>query len=70
MTRKWLWWAWPAFLLAFLVGFAVLEGIAFEYLWTIGQKWPLSLVLWGMVVGGLSVHFFWNWNPKKGDTNG
>ncbi len=41
-----------------------------RYVWTIGQKWPLSLVLWGLVIGGLSVHFFWNWCPALGSSNG
>lgn len=34
-----------------------------RFVWSVGQKWPLSLVLWGMLIGGLSVHFFWNWCP-------
>jgi hypothetical protein len=80
MRGKWLWWAWPVWLLLIVVSFSVLEGIAFEYaadgptlsrfIWTIGQKWPLSLVLYGMLFGGLAVHFFWNWDPSKGDKNG
>lgn len=66
-------WVWVVWLLAIMVSFAVLEGYAFRhpdrqntlsrFVWTIGQKWPLSLVLWGMLVGGLSVHFYWNWAP-------
>ncbi len=56
-----------------LLWFAYFEHRAFAYpdrqntlsrfIWTVGQKWPLSLVLWGMLIGGLSVHFFWNWCP-------
>jgi hypothetical protein len=34
-----------------------------RFVWNIGQKWPLSLVVWGMLIGGLSVHFYWNWCP-------
>ena len=64
---------WIIFLLAIVVGFTVLEAYAFKhperentlsrFVWSVGQKWPLSLVLWGMLIGGLSVHFFWNWCP-------
>ncbi len=56
-----------------LLWFAYFESRAFKhpekqntlsrFIWTVGQKWPLSLVLWGMLIGGLSVHFFWNWCP-------
>lgn len=34
-----------------------------RYVWTIGQKWPLSIWLMGWVCGGLAVHFFWSWCP-------
>jgi len=65
--------AWIIWLLLIVISFTVLETYAFKYpqrqltlsrfVWGIGQKWPLSLVLWGMLIGGLSVHFFWNWCP-------
>lgn len=65
--------AWIIWLLVIVVSFTVLEAYAFKhperentlsrFVWTVGQKWPLSLVLWGMLIGGLSVHFYWNWNP-------
>lgn len=32
-----------------------------RYMATIGQKFPLSI--FGMVVGGLFVHFFWHFCP-------
>jgi hypothetical protein len=64
---------WIIFLLAIIIGFTILESYAFKhpdrentlsrFVWSVGQKWPLSLVLWGMLIGGLSVHFFWNWCP-------
>lgn len=34
-----------------------------RFLWQLGQKWPLSLVIWGVLIGGLSVHVAWNWCP-------
>jgi hypothetical protein len=65
---------WALWFLAIVVSFSILEGYAFKHpsrlntlsrcVWTIGQKWPLSLVLYGMVFGGLAVHFFWNWCPQ------
>lgn len=30
--------------------------------WT--RAWPLLPYLWGVVTGGLAVHFFWPWCPK------
>jgi len=32
------------------------------WIWT--QAWPLMPFLWGLVTGGLAVHFFWHWCPK------
>lgn len=70
----WLWWYWP-FALAFiaLVLFAIPEFIAFEkpsagptfsaFMWYMHTKWPLWTFLWGMLVGGLAVHFLWHWSP-------
>lgn len=64
---------WIIWILAILVSFTVLEARAFKhpekqntlsrFIWSMGQKFPLSLVVWGMLIGGLSVHFYWNWNP-------
>lgn len=64
---------WVIWLFLFAGSFAVLERYAFNhparentlsrFIWSLGQKWPLTLVLWGMLIGGLSVHFFWNWCP-------
>ena len=66
-------WPWIVGVVIMLGWFAYYEAAAFahpdrfntlsRFVWTIGQKWPLSLVLWGMLIGGLSVHFFWNWCP-------
>jgi hypothetical protein len=64
---------WIIWLLVIVISFAILEGYAFKhpdrentlsrFIWSVGQKWPLSLVLFGMLFGGLSVHFYWNWCP-------
>ena len=64
---------WIIWLLVIVISFTALEAYAFKhperentlsrFVWSVGQKWPLSLVLWGMLIGGLSVHFFWNWCP-------
>jgi hypothetical protein len=60
--------------------FAYFEARAFRHperqntlsraIWTLGQKWPLSIFLMGMFVGGLSVHFFWHWAPECVQTVG
>ena len=64
---------WIIWIAAILISFAVLERYAFDhpnrantlsrFIWEIGQRWPLSLVIYGMVFGGLAVHFYWNWCP-------
>ena len=41
-----------------------------HFIASIGATWPFSLVLFGMFIGGLSVHFWWSWeaNPMgKGE---
>jgi len=64
---------WIIWLFAIGASFSVLEALAFRhptrlntlsrFIWEVGQVWPLSLVLYGMLFGGLAVHFFWNWCP-------
>lgn len=60
-----LWWL-------FIFGsFTVLEARAFahperantlsRFMATVGAKFPLSIGMIGMVLGGLMVHFFWHW---------
>ena len=66
-------WMWTVWLVSIALSFSALEAYAFKYpqrqntlsrfIWTVGQKWPLSLVLYGMLFGGLAVHFYWNWCP-------
>ena len=53
--------------------FAYFEWRAFKYptrqntlsrwIYNMGQTWPLSIWLMGMLAGGLAVHFFWHWAP-------
>lgn len=71
-------WSWTAWLLAIIVSFAALEGYALargkltlsRYTWRASLAWgPLPFVL-GLIVGGLSVHFWWHWCPEFGSTNG
>lgn len=79
MKNKWLWFYWPA-ALAFiaLVLFAAPEYIALHdggpsfsfFMWTMAQKFPLWTFLWGMLVGGLAVHFLWHWSGKPDDKKG
>lgn len=63
------WWAWLGFLIA---SFAVGETYALQtgkipslsmFTWRVFQKWPLIAVVFGMLFGGLAVHFFWHWCP-------
>lgn len=69
-------WMWVVWLLVIIVSFALIEGYALRhperqntlsrFIWGLGQEWPLTLVLFGMLFGGLAVHFFWNWCPAVG----
>jgi hypothetical protein len=34
-----------------------------RFIFNLGQSWPLSIFLMGMLAGGLAVHFFWHWCP-------
>jgi hypothetical protein len=66
-------WLWGIWIGGVIVSFALLERYAFAYpsrlntlsrvVWSIGQKFPLSIMIFGFVVGVLSAHFFWNWCP-------
>ena len=35
-----------------------------RWIYNLGQSWPLSIWLMGMLAGGLAVHFFWHWDPN------
>lgn len=64
-------WPWLIWLAAVVASFAVLERYALRHgdrmhtlsrvVWLMGQRFPLTLVLWGVIIGGLSVHFYWRW---------
>lgn len=79
-NHQWLWAAWTVLAFAWVLAFAVLETIALRrsdagptlsrFMWTLGNKWPPLIFLLGQVVGGLVVHFWWNWCPALGSTNG
>lgn len=60
---------WVLWLLAIAGSFAGLEFWAVKtgkptlsrFIATAGVKFPLILVFYGMLFGGLAVHFFWHW---------
>ena len=66
-------WPWVAWWLLIFASFAALEGAAFAHptrmntlsrtMSLLGAKFPLSIGLIGMFVGGLLVHFFWHFCP-------
>lgn len=63
--------AWVVWLLMIAVTFAALEVYAVkhddptlsEFMWWIGTEWPLMLVVYGTLFGGLAVHFWWQFDP-------
>lgn len=70
MSMGWLWILW---LLGVVISFAFLEAYTLKYPerhWTLsrfmaelGSRWPLTLFLSGLLVGGLATHFFGaSWN--------
>jgi hypothetical protein len=68
-------WIWLAFGLAFLAGFAFFESAALtsdgltlsRLIYNANQAWPMVSVITGAIMGGLLVHFFWNWDPRLYD---
>lgn len=64
---------WIIGILLAIAFFAYFEWRAFKHperentlsfwIYSIGQKWPLSIWLMGMFAGGLAVHFFWHFCP-------
>jgi hypothetical protein len=72
---------WVLWIVLVIASFALLErygldhpggrfGTLSAFMHRLGAAWPLTLVIWGIVIGGLSVHFWWNWCPDLGSTNG
>lgn len=64
-------WYWALWLLGIIITFAVPEGIAIwkhgttfsQFMATMQYEWPLWMYVWGVLMGGLAVHFFWHWVP-------
>ena len=80
MTKRQIWFGYWTFALAFiaLVLFAIPEyialthgGVSFSlYMYTIGSSFPLWIFAWGLLVGGLAVHFLWHWLPPGSKSEG
>jgi hypothetical protein len=66
-------WMWIVWALVIVGGFVLIEWYSFRRpdkqhtlsraVWSLGQRWPLSIYIFGNVTGGLAVHFFWHWCP-------
>jgi hypothetical protein len=64
---------WIVGIVGAVLWFAYFEARAFRhpdrqntlsrFIFNLGQSWPLSIFLMGMLAGGLAVHFFWHWCP-------
>lgn len=62
---------WVGWFLFVLVSFAAIEAYAIRHngatlsysVWRLSKAWPPFPFVLGMVVGGLGIHFFWNWCP-------
>ena len=62
---------WFLWLLGIVVTFAVPEtyalvrgGTTFSaFMWNTTEAWPLWEFVWGLLIGGLAVHFWWHWSP-------
>jgi len=65
---------WTLWLIGLLAIFALGEGYALRqgkltlsrFVWQASQGpegWPPLLVIYGIVLGGLAVHFWWHWCP-------
>lgn len=68
--------AWLLWLLAIVVSFAVIETYGFvkygvpgtfsHFMANMAVEWRLWAFLWGLITGGLAVHFFWFSNLANG----
>lgn len=79
MTKKQKWYtSWFVWWLSIVVSFAIIEGLAIEYngvtlsrtVWDLTLAWPPIPFVFGVVVGGLAVHFWWHWNPPGSKSQG
>ena len=67
-------WMWVVWIVLIAASFAALETYAFKHpdrqntlsraVSTLGERWPLSIALFGLVVGILLAHFFWPWSSN------
>lgn len=66
-----MWIQWVIWAVLTIAAFGWLEAHALNHSkreWTLskfvaylGAKWPLTIFFFGLVTGGLAVHFFWRW---------
>jgi hypothetical protein len=73
MAESWLWLIGLAGAIAF---FVAVEGLAFKHpervntlsfcLAWLGEKFPLSIWICGVLAGGLATHFWWHFCPFGG----
>lgn len=73
-------WPWITLAAIVTVWFIWWEGRAFNHpdkSWTlsrttafIAEKWPPFIAIYGVIVGGAAVHFFWHWCPSGLPVNG
>lgn len=62
---------WTIWLVVIVISFAAFEGYALKtdrttlsrYTWDLSKAWPPFPALFGMIFGGLIVHFWWHWCP-------
>lgn len=63
---------WACWLVGIALTFAVPEYLALSghggttlssFMWQTTLSWPLWEFIWGLLIGGLAVHFWWHWNP-------
>jgi hypothetical protein len=64
---------WPAWLISFVLVFAFFETVALAkngltlsmFTWHVSEAWPPIIWVCGVIVGGLTVHFWWHWAPPS-----
>lgn len=64
---------WPAVLGSWVFSFAFFETVALShnglslsrFVWNVSEAWPPIIMIFGALVGGLTVHFWWHWNPPS-----
>jgi hypothetical protein len=69
---------WTGWILVIVITFGAIEGLALawgdttlsRYVWEISLAWPLLPFCYGLVVGGLAVHFWWHWSPPGSSSQG